>query len=36
MLQLSGFYEYGEIVPLLSNTPYRFQNQTFFGILIGI
>lgn len=36
MLQLSGYYGYGEIFPLLPKTPYRFQNQTFVGLLIGI
>jgi len=34
-LIFAGFYAYGEIAPLMSNTPSRFHNETFISLLIG-
>lgn len=34
-LIVAGFYAYGEIAPLMSNTPSRFHNETFISLLIG-
>ncbi len=34
-LMVTGFYAYGEIAPLLPNTPSRFHNETFISLLIG-
>jgi hypothetical protein len=35
ILKVAGFYAYGEIAPLLPNTPSRFHNETFISLLIG-
>jgi hypothetical protein len=34
-LKVAGFYAYGEIAPLLPDTPSRFHNETFISLLIG-
>jgi len=35
ILKVAGFYAYGEIAPLLPDTPSRFHNETFISLLIG-
>jgi len=35
-LLVAGFYGYGEIAPLLPNTPSQFHNETFISLLIGV
>jgi len=34
-LMVAGFYAYGEIAPLMPDTPSRFHNETFISLLIG-
>jgi len=34
-LKVAGFYAYGEISPLLHNSPSLFHNETFISLLIG-
>jgi len=35
-LLVAGFYGYGEIAPMLPDTPSQFHNETFISLLVGV